>query len=708
MELICLFCPEIIGLCIFLKLYPKFEKKNLYLILYYFANVLLINFIILIISKVIFNIYSYVFTVNFSLKYIILSVFLSSILPICVYYLPNKFKKTSYYCELYKRLKIMIKKHKNILINIAFVTTLILSYFALDIYIKYIAYKVANFYQIISIANVLFTIGYCLIILLIAIILPKILAKVFLIVTYIFNILIFIVNFMLIQIKGVAFSFNELANANEGVAYINFIFKEINWELLIIIAISIILFIFSFKFFKKLNFKKQIRKKIIITICLIILFSLTRVIALKMLGSNEEDTWQEIKNPRYHYNYYINANNSLLVSGLYEYTFRDFYLYLKNNYTTYGSIKEIEEYINNSTYENNENDMTGYFENKNLIMIMLESIDNLVINDEVMPTLNYMRENGWDFTGRYTSNCSTIATEYASMTGLYHLGSSFNISNNQYSNSLLNMFNNNGYITNSIHENRGLYYNRSVLHKSLGFNNSYFLYDILDTPLYYEDRQIIENDDLYNAIISKEEKFMTFIITLSAHGPYENKSYCLANNPPYTDEFDCLKFMSNKTDIMLEKLLERLKEDNLLDDTVIVLYSDHYPYAYSFTEEQLNSLKAIDENKSIRNLPFIIYSNDLQHKEYTDFINDVDILPTILNLFNIEYNAKEYIGSDYFSDSHENIMFLSNGTWYDGNIFSYDEIISEEDKEYFNFTTQFVNEKLDLNKMIISNNYYAK
>ena len=438
MELICLFCPEIIGLCIFLKLYPKFEKKNLHLILYYFANVLLINFIILIISKVIFNIYSYVFTVNFSLKYIILSVFLSSILPICVYYLPNKFKKTSYYCELYKRLKILIKKHKNLLINIVFVTTLILSYFALDIYIKYIAYKVASFYQIISISNVLFTIGYCIIILLIAIILPKILAKVFLIVTYIFNILIFIVNFMLIQIKGVAFSFNELANANEGVAYINFIFKEINWELLIIIAISIILFIFSFKFFKKLNFKKQIRKKIIITICLIILFSLTRVIALKMLGSNEEDTWQEIKNPRYHYNYYINANNSLLVSGLYEYTFRDCWLFFKNFWITSVTKADIDLIIQKNNVEHEVNDMIGIFSNKNLIMVMLESIDSFVVNEDVMPTLSYMMNNGWNFTQRYSAligGGSTIATEFTSMTSLFYNDRNINYIKSSYINS---------------------------------------------------------------------------------------------------------------------------------------------------------------------------------------------------------------------------------------------------------------------------------
>ena len=565
----------------------------------------------------------------------------------------------------------------------------------------------AKFYYVFSISNILFLFAYIILFLGVIFLLPKIISKIFMILLYVLSLIIFLVNYMLIQIKGTAFSFNELVNINEGMQYINFIFKEINFEMILIILVSLICFLISFKMIKYIKIKKSKIKKIFSSMLILVLFLSIRIIAISLLGNNNEDAWQEIKKPRYHYNYYINPNNSLIISGMYEYTFRDLYIYLKNKYTIYGSVEEIETYIENSEYENEKNDMTGYFEGKNLIMIMLESIDNIVINDEVMPTLNYMRENGWEFTGRYTSNTSTIATEYASLTGLYHLGSSFNISNNEYNNSLVNMFKNNGYLTNSIHENRGLYYNRNVLHKSLGFENSYFLYDILDEPLYYEDKQIIENDNLYNSIVYKDEKFMTFIITLSAHGPYENKSYCVNNDPPYVDEFECLKFMSNKTDIMLEKLLERLKEDNLLEETVIVLYSDHYPYAYSFTNEQLSSMKMIDSSNNIRNLPFIIYSPGIKHKEYSDFINDVDILSTILNLFNIEYNAKEYIGSDYFSKNHKNIMFLSDGTWYDGNIYSYDNI-EEEDKDYFKSISNFINNKLDLNKMIISNNYYAK
>lgn len=125
MELLCLFCPEIIGICVFLKLYPQYKKNKLNILLYYFLNVLIINFIILLISKTVFNTYLYIFTVDFSIKYIMLSSFISIAIPFIIYYIPSKLKKSSFYINVYNDIKKGIIQNKNKI----FIVILILSFF---------------------------------------------------------------------------------------------------------------------------------------------------------------------------------------------------------------------------------------------------------------------------------------------------------------------------------------------------------------------------------------------------------------------------------------------------------------------------------------------------------------------------------------------------------------------------------------------------
>ncbi len=73
-------------------------------------------------------------------------------------------------------------------------------------------------------------------------------------------------------------------------------------------------------------------------------------------------------------------------------------------------------------------------------MVMLESIDNFVVNEDVMPTLSYMMNNGWNFTQRYsalTGGGSTIATEFTSMTSLFYNDRNINYIRNNYNYSFM-------------------------------------------------------------------------------------------------------------------------------------------------------------------------------------------------------------------------------------------------------------------------------
>ena len=289
-----------------------------------------------------------------------------------------------------------------------------------------------------------------------------------------------------------------------------------------------------------------------------------------------------------------------------------------------------------------------------------------------------MREKGIDFTRRYgqlSNGGVTLATEFTAITGLYYSGRNYNIQKNKYSNSIPSTFANYGYDVSYIHENSGVYYNRSVLMKAMGFPNSYFLYDYLDDADHNNDIQLSENDDVYNKIVNdKKGKFMTFITTIIGHGPYVNNIPCSADAVAMQSELACFKYLANNTDEFLKILMDRLKEDKLLDDTVIVLFTDHYAYTYSYTEEELkNTYPRVDKKYNIKNLPFIIYSSNIKHKEINNIlVNDVDILPTLFNMFGIEYNPNEYVGTDVFAKYHRNLVMFTDYSWYDGKIYSFD------------------------------------
>lgn len=705
MNYICLLTPAFISLYLKYKNEENIKSNLINIISYYFIMVNLINLSIAIVTKVFFSNYSYDFTTSFCIKYIILADVLAIIYHILEIKIKNIFnaKKENIKHILEK----IIEKYNFYKINslkiILFMFFNILFFLSIDIYLRTIAHNITNYYNVSAIYPNLFTVLYAFLIGIIIMLFSKRISRILLLSTYSFNIVLFLINYMLLQIKSQAFSIYDLGNANECFKYLNFLFKEINIKLVIFILFLIFIIIINYVLLKRIK-KPKISIRIIIVIIAIFLFLIFKGLVIRSLTNYEEDgTWEELNYPGYYYNNYINNNRSFLVLGLYEYTSRDIYLYFKNLNETYGSLEEIEEIIGSTELEYIENDYTGIFEGKNLIMIQMESIDNLVINESVMPTLTYMQENGWNFTGRYTNNITTFYTEFAALTGLYYLDAEYVINNNTYSNSLPNMFYNNDYITNSVHENYGKYYNREVMHQKFGFENRYFLYDIMETTYLY-DPQIIQTEEIYQGITSQTDPFFSYIITISAHGPYTNNDRC-TYDLDNADELTCLNYLSSLTDKMLAELLDKLEEDKLLEDTVIILFSDHYPYAYSFTEEDLANLEQIDESYQIRNIPFIIYAEDIESQEITTLFNDVDIVPTILNLFGIEYEPSEYVGVDVFSSEHKELIFLSDYTWYDGEIYSGN--YSGEITDQYIANTEYMTTRLELTKMIISNNYYS-
>ena len=152
---------------------------------------------------------------------------------------------------------------------------------------------------------------------------------------------------------------------------------------------------------------------------------------------------------------------------------------------------------------------------------------------------------------------------------------------NTYFQSIFNLFKNKGYEVSSYHDYTDQYYERTTLHKNLGSN--YFgakSLNINPSATY----GVWPSENSYE-IFSKNEKYFAFLTTVTSHAPYNRSS---EYGDKYLNKFKDLdvsiemkRYLSKLTevDLALQKLLENLENENKLDDTVIVIFGDHYPYA---------------------------------------------------------------------------------------------------------------------------------
>lgn len=733
-QFIYLFCTSFISLFVYINYFDKNKEKNfIHLTVYYFICVLM-NFLLM--SGVLYFGIGRIeleSTLRFSIKYILLSSVVALHLPLGFdiikktgNYILNKYfglyKKFLKFikeqiikiCKKFLQIKLVnnivkyLKKNINsIKKDFWFIALITILFLYFDVILRCYVYWDTRFYLPIMLTPNILTIAYGLLVGTILVLLPKKLTKVLYPIVYGCTVLLFIVNYMLIKIKSEAFTVYNLQVASEGLDFINFIVKEINLLFIIILLISIWIFIYTFRKIKSIKCKLGIFKKLGILVVVILGFFGIRVIGIGILEDDKSDGWKDLTYPKYYTHNFINSRKSLAVLGLYDYMVRDAANYINNSNKKIGTIEDIENTINDSNDKMIKNEMSGIFKDKNLIMIMMESVDNVFVNKEVTPTLTKMMNEGMNFTKRYSQlnyGGSTIATEYTTLTGLYYTyDNKYDV--NTYNESIPSMFKKNNYVVASFHENKGIYYNRTQLHKSFGFEDSYFLMDMkVNNYEYFADKQFFDNDELYDLVVPKnsDKPFMSFITTIAAHGPYDNNGLCTGVG--YSDDESCIKYLFKRTDDMLKSMLERLEEDGLLDDTVIVLYSDHPAYSYNYSQEELaNTYENIDGSYGIKNLPFVIYNGEIDGKKYDDImVNDVDFAPTLFNMFGIEYDAKYYVGTDVFDENRINISMFKDYSWYDGNVYS----VNAPKDNYYKEMTSYVKGRIEFSNMLVSHDYY--
>ncbi len=329
-----------------------------------------------------------------------------------------------------------------------------------------------------------------------------------------------------------------------------------------------------------------------------------------------------------------------------------------------------------------KNDYTGIFKDKNLIVIMMESTNNIAINQEYYPNLYKLYSEGWAWDNAYSprNSCSTGNNEMSGMVSLYTINNSCTANiykRNTYPEAIFNLFNKAGYTTSSYHNYTEQYYYRATYHPKMGSGHFYGVQElgIPYSNVYQEWPSDVELVDKVLELTKDQEKYMAWITTVSAHQPYYQSSEL---GDKYLDTFKdtnyntkLKRYMSKlkEFDNAIGELLKGLEEQGKLKDTVIVLYSDHYPYGLDNTT--LNSYFDYNVNNQLEvdRTPFIIYNTEIQatkHDEYTSYMN---LTPTVANLFDLDYDPRLYTGKDILSSNYENRVIFADGSWKDKKAF---------------------------------------
>jgi len=308
--------------------------------------------------------------------------------------LKNKLKNMNYKEEL----KQLLIKIKNFIIKYHEIIILSIPFILIDLITRILGYKI-GFYGILKLVPNLFTIIWIFLIVGTSLSIQKKRGRILYIIFFILSFILFITNNIYYSMTDSFFSFNLLGLASEGSDY--FIDAILNCNIWVYVSsiIIIISFIVGLKYYPKTT---QSNKKKLIYIILIFLISHT--IAPLFLGrANDDLEWSTWRNPRNIYINYNDSNKSMMVSGIYEYSFRDFYItYLKTKKTTNKDELNFleQEYLTKD--ENYSNNYTGKYQDKNLIIIQLEGLDSWMLTEEDTPTLYNMMNNSINFTNHYS------------------------------------------------------------------------------------------------------------------------------------------------------------------------------------------------------------------------------------------------------------------------------------------------------------------
>lgn len=441
------------------------------------------------------------------------------------------------------------------------------------------------------------------------------------------------------------------------------------YDFLFFIDMILLIIFFSFKFVK-IEVKDMNRRKVAA------IFSLGLAISGANLALAEIDRPQLLTR---------GFDRSYIVKylGMYNYTIYDAVQSTKASAKrAFADSDDITEVINftKSNYAEPNPVYFGAGKEMNVIYFHLESIQNFLIDyelhgEEVTPFLNSLtrEENTLYFDNFFhqTGQGKTADAEFMIENSLYGLpqGSAFTTKGLNTYQAAPAILGQEGYTSAVLHPNSGTFWNRNEIYKSFGYNkffdSSYYEmnpqeladYGLMDKPFFKESTSLLE---------SLPQPFYSKFMTVTHHYPYpiDEEDASIAPHTTGDKSVDTYFQTARYADEALEQFFTYLKESGLYDDSIIIMYGDHYGISENHTkamEQVLGKEITPFENTGLQRVPLFIRVPGIEGGVNHEYGGQIDVLPTLLHLLGIDTKNNIQFGTDLLSENHDSLTPFRNG-----------------------------------------------
>ena len=414
-----------------------------------------------------------------------------------------------------------------------------------------------------------------------------------------------------------------------------------------------------------------------------------------------------------------------------------------------SEIYELMDTYFGSQEPTSQNEYTGMFKGKNLIFLTAEAFSSLCVDEERTPALWRLSHTGFVFENYYQPDFdqSTTGGEFSNMTGLIpmwidgmptYLASEYNYMPFAFG----TIFNNLGYNVTAWHNGIYDYYYRDEIYPNMGYydyqadGNGLEVTDIWPPS----DLEMLENSigDQIRGYVEDGVPFHAYYMTISGHGGYDflENHMAVKNRDALGEEtgYECVDAYlaaNMELEYAMEYLLEELEKAGILDDTVIVMGADHYPYYLTENQDQdywalVNGLDEDDPDTERHHNTLILWSGCIEND--TKIIDtpcySCDIIPTLLNLYGIEYDSRLFSGRDIFAPdvepgvvaSNMHVACFNNGCWVtaagicdaiNARFYPAEGVELEDEDAYIEAMNDLVSMRCTFAKYIVEFDYYA-
>ena len=386
---------------------------------------------------------------------------------------------------------------------------------------------------------------------------------------------------------------------------------------------------------------------------------------------------------------------------------------------------------------------------------MMESFEWFAIDPYNTPNLwalktgtdnDYIPKQGMVFTNDISNN-KTNASENLCMLGYMPNEATFSVkSENTYATkfSLPNLFESQGYTTSYFHNWRINFFSRDKINKQIGFDNIYSLKDFehqnKSTTFNYYNLESDFVDQFMDKIAPADKKFFSFYTTVSSHGTYSvqnprfekyfqtyesnldsmkewftEQGYIYPTEEKHQAYLKEYKAAAMDTDEMIGKIFKHLQDNNILDTTNILLYSDHNAYYEELTNIIKGTERGEHNNTYSYTVPMMFYSQKLQLSTIDTFCSTYDIYPTLCSFYGLPYNTYNSLGKNILSADISNTIYYSaltgfySPTCYSKNMQYIEKYKNASDADVDTFKSnvcEFLNKQRTLNIVYKSNKIY--